>query len=395
MLTSEDTIIGTNGKRTIARRVFDGEITAEGSATEVIQGAIDQQAELGGGTVSLLSGAFQLEAPLTMRSGIRLRGQGRSTTLVAPASAGDSAGIFCQGLKQATISDLTVRAKEPGQPGAGIVVDDCGETEIRDVQCADLGDYGIWLRANSFLSEIRGCRLVNNGKANLYLDALWCGRGGDWVPNLVTNCLIYGGGTGIELHQALLTNIVACMVFQAGGHGFHFHDDGGSNLISGCRTFQIEKDAVRVERSNELNITGNIFCWHRGSGIVFDKIGCGVISGNEVIDSGVRTRDGSLASAIVLENDTRTIQISNNTIFNFGDQCPMEWAITEDATCHNNNIVSNNINYCAAGDISSHGKDTQVALNTSETAKPFLNANETNPYADFDRRKLTNYLADG
>ncbi|SRR6266545_4155611 len=49
--------------------------------------------------------------------------------------------------------------------------------------------------------------LAGNRRANLYFDTLRAGQYGNFVPNLVTNCLIYGGGKGIECHRAIALNI--------------------------------------------------------------------------------------------------------------------------------------------------------------------------------------------
>ena len=36
------------------------------------------------------------------------------------------------------------------------------------------------------------------------------------MPNLVTNCIVYGGGAGIECNHALVVNIVACQAYLTG-----------------------------------------------------------------------------------------------------------------------------------------------------------------------------------
>ncbi|GAB2587341.1 hypothetical protein GCM10027190_40450 [Spirosoma areae] len=53
------------------------------------------------------------------------------------------------------------------------------------------------------------------------------------------------------------------------------------------------------------------------------------MSGNNVIDSGVRTRDGSLRTGIVLEKGFKDLQVTSNAVFNWGDQIPMASALSK------------------------------------------------------------------
>lgn len=391
---NQDIIIATQSEECIARGQFDGKQFFSGDPDTVIQKSIDLVAEQGGGQVRLLSGNYLLATSLQLRNRVHLNGAGRATVLLLQENHSNGIGIEAQGLREFTLSDLSIRAAQPNQHHAGVVLNDCGDSQVRDLHCQDFADYGLLMENNSFLNEIRSCKLSNNGKANLRLSNNWCGRGGDWVPNLISNCICFGGGTGIEIERSLLNNIIGCQVFQAGGYGFHLFRDGGSNVISGCRTFQIERDAVRVENSNELNISSNIFCWHRGNGIVFNNIGCGTISSNEIIDSGVRTRDDSLTNAILLENKTRSIQVSGNAIFNFGDQCPMERGIVEDDTCIANNVVGNSINYTTEEAVQLEGEKSQAAYNLSESKLPFLN-NTGHQFPDYNRDRLKAFLEEG
>jgi hypothetical protein len=131
------------------------------------------------------------------------------------------------------------------------------------------------------LSEIRGCKISDSGKSGIYLQATsknLKSRAGDYLPNLITNCIIYGGNYGIELQKTICTNIVACQVFMTKSAGFYING-ANSTLISGCRTYQISDDAIRAVKSHELNVSSNIFCWHEGHGILLDNVIWGTING--------------------------------------------------------------------------------------------------------------------
>src|SRR6266542_3382251 len=134
--------------------------------------------------------------------------------------------------------------------------------------------------------------LAGNGRANLYLDTLRAGQYGNFVPNLVTNCLIYGGGKGIECHRAIALNIVACAVHQTHGAAYHIHSRSHSVAISGARSYQISGDAVLVEDSHEFSLSGSVLCWHTGHGVAARDACWGTIAGNSVnfyADAAVRS----------------------------------------------------------------------------------------------------------
>jgi len=342
-------------------------------ANAVIQQAIDRY----GGEISLVPGDYALSQPLRLADNITLRGKGRSTRLIANSET----GILGEGVNGAVVSDLRLVAGDG--PGSGIVLDDCGDCKVRDVLCAGFPDYGIWVRNNSFLCEIRGCSLAGNQKANIFLDHLateitdmgeWVmTRAGTFIPNLVTNCIIFGGGKGIETRRTIVANIVACVVYQTNDIGFHIHTTSNSVLISGCRTFQITGPAVVVEDTHEFNLSSNIFCWHTNEGIVVRKSMWGTITGNEVIDSGSYHREAPDVTVKVSDLDapppsmhgialheTLGYTVSGNAIFNW-PVCMMGLAgVYEDSACADNNITGNNVNFFR--EATAHDTDRPAAV---------------------------------
>ncbi|MEQ9032944.1 MAG: NosD domain-containing protein [Aggregatilineales bacterium] len=362
------------------------EYHASENASSALQTAIDTLSENGGGDIYLHPGNYLITEPIKLASNITLRGSNRGTWLSIQCET----GLLLDTVDGVTICDLAVT--NDGQAKNGIVVDNCGDCVVRDVFCSGFTDYGIWVRNNSFLCELRGCKLADNGKSNLYFDTLAKdGRGGDFVPNLATNCITYGGGTGIETKNAIVLNLIACVVFQPQNIGFHIHSISNSVLISGCRTFQCEQQAVVVDESHEINISSNVFCWHRGDGIVLRNVAWGTITGNEIIDSGVRVRQPPYTIGIVLEGETRGVQVTGNTIFNWGDQVPMRGGIKEEATCHDNILSINNINYYEDFDIISEGKNTQRAANHASI--PAFVGLENDGFPDYNRERIQNFIA--
>ena len=175
---------------------------------------------------------------------------------------------------------------------------------------------------------------------------------------------------------------------------FHLLKHSNSVLITGCRTYQIQNDAVVVENSHEINISSNIFCWTEGNGIVLDQVKWGTISANNVIDSGsinpfdphkdsLKTTEEvkrnlrspndrkSIKSGIVVKNMTQGVTITGNAVFNWPATPKMKYGIVEDATCENNIISSNNINFYSIADVHSEGKGTKVMGNVGFAEVPY------------------------
>lgn len=380
------------GKKIIvAGEISGNQIKSFLKADEAIQYAIDQLAATDtGGEVILAKGNYTLKKTINLKSNIRLCGSGRSTRLILGKNHQTSQGILCQNLDGVEVTNLALIAEDVKAQTA-ILLDDCGDSTIENIYCNGFSKYGIWVRNNSFLCEVRGCRLADCGESAIYFDNLaHGGRGGDFVPNLISNCIIYGGKKGIECNRTIVLNIVATEIFQTEDMAFLIRNTSNSVLISGCRTFQIGTDAVVVDNSHEINISSNIFCWQRGNGIVLRRVSWGSISSNNVIDSGVRHHQ-SYKTGIILEKETKGIQIVGNAIFNWGDQVPMNIAIKETSDCSKNIIMGNNINYCTEADIIAEGKDSLIENNASEIKTAF-EAMDRNPCPDFNRDRIYKFI---
>ncbi|MGE4489727.1 MAG: right-handed parallel beta-helix repeat-containing protein [Kiritimatiellales bacterium] len=360
------------------------------NATEAIQFALDNLHNEGG-EVILHRGTYPLDEPIQLKNRVILRGKGRGSKLSITAANAQGVGIVCEGLKGAVITDLALTPAKSVAGVAGIILDSCGDCQVHDVLCQGFATYGIWVRNSSFLCEISSCQLVDNQTANLYLEDLCKGRAGDFLPNLVTDVTIYGGGVGIECNRALVVNITECILLHTKKYGIYVHNESNSVLISGCRTYQIETDAVVLEESHEINISSNIFCWHRGHGVILDGVKWGTVSANNIIDSGVRTPDKSLRNGLILKNDTRGVQVSGNAIFNWGDQTPMEWGVIEDDSCVKNIIAYNNINFFTCGGVQSSGRESVESHNLCEGQEAWIGMNRPG-YPDFSREGIESFI---
>lgn len=352
-----------------------------------IQKLIDDLPEQGG-KVILPNGRFNIDKSLILRNNVWLQGEGRGTVLLVT----DSLGIIMKGLKGTKISDVTILNAERHTSKAGIVMDDCGDCQISNVLTQGFKQFGMWVRNDSFLCELSSCKSADNGQANFYFESLAAGgRGGDFVPNIVSDCISYGGKYGFEFNHSLVINLTGCAVFQSLDYGYYLHSSSNSINISGSRSFQVGNDAVYVGNSHEVNISSNIFCWQRGNGIVLNNAIWGSVASNNIIDSGTRTRDGSYRNGILLTNKTTGIQVTSNAIFNWGDQPPMENGIIEENSCEYNLISNNNINYFTRQGVLSQGKGTVVNNNVMIGDNAHLSMNKKQ-YPDFDTLRIQKFL---
>lgn len=389
-MTPRDFFLHADGGTFCLRALHDTAAPeSSGDAAGLLQLAVDRLAEAGGGRIDLGSGEFPLGRTVRLRSGVGVFGRGRSTRL--RVADGLEAAIELERADGVELRDFVLACRTPAGARTGVVVSDSGDFRLADVHAKNFAAHGFHIRNNAFLGELRGCKAWECGEAGFCLrDLRENGRGGEFVPNLLLGCVAVGGGDGFALHQALVVNLVGCQVFQATGHGFHLTRESNSVGLTGCRTFHVGGDAYRAEEANEICLSGNIFCWHRGNGIVLRKVTWGAIAGNEIIDNGVRTADGSLRCGVRLSEGCRGLQISGNAIFNWADQCPMESGIVEDDTCLANNISNNNINYFRHSGLVAKGQDTTAVHNTC-TGNWFM-WDPTKPYPDFSRDPIETFM---
>ncbi len=393
--------------------ISDTALDSFDKACEAIQFAIESLPQAGGEIV-IKSGKYELNSPIRLKSNVTLRGSGSATVLWMSDRFDGSIAIIGKKLDKVTVCDLSIKtAKENINAKTGILLSDCGDCKIKDVYCLGLAEHGIWLNDRSFLCEIRGCTFAGIGQSAIYLEKLTGnGRGGDFVPNLVTNCIIYEGGVGIECNYTIVLNIVGCQVYQSKSHGFYIHTNSNSVMVSGCRTFQIQDDAVVVADSDEINITGNIFCWHDGHGIVLNNVTWGTITGNNVIDTGhinivdekarqnwsysletpkdldfsKRSRNG-----IHISGKSRGLTVGNNAVFNWGSNLPLKYGIYEESTCMNNVITDNNINYCLNEGVLSQGKNSISKDNFTEADTAYKGGDSSRMHR-YDVRRIQKFI---
>ena len=403
----------------IAKHEIDGTLVIENKSIDIVFQQLLANLKEAGGSIELMSGEYPITQQLAIPSHVTISGKGTSTIILIEETTKIESAFYSDSTSKVVIKDLAINAESSTAAGSGtnrsgIIFNHVGDGVVENVSISGMGAYGIWYRDRTFLSEVSGCKISDCKESGIFFQGLRSNsRAGDFVPNLITNCIIYGGKYGIELDGSLVTNIIACEVYMTKSVGFYLHNNSNSTLISGCRTFQIQDDAVRVVNSHELNVSSNIFCWHEGHGIVLDNVVWGNVNGNNFIDNGhinIKPNDGnysywvevsdslnvfdSLKCGIYATNKTKGISISGNAIFNWGSNPPLKHGIHEDASCSHNVITSNNINYSHLKGVLSEGSDSIENNNISVEDKPFLGnvSSENQKYHRYDPRKVQKFI---
>jgi len=409
-----DYIIFKKGNSFIAKnRISGNEELKHKDASVLIQKVLNNFQGIGG-KIELLSGKYPITNQLNISNHVTISGSGTSTVLVIAKTAEIESALYSDSTSKVTIQDLTITSEDSKKTQSGIIFTNVGDCLIKDVFITGMGAYGIWFRGYCFLSEIRGCKISDSGKSGILLQATTKNlksRAGDYLFNLITNCIIYGGNYGIELQKTICTNIVACQVFMTKSAGFYLNG-ANSTLISGCRTYQIQDDAIRAVKSHELNVSSNIFCWHEGHGISLDNVVWGTITGNNFIDNGhinivpenvntahyvMEIPDGisvldSLKCGIFASNQTKGVTFSGNAIFNWGSNLPLKYGIHEDSSCSDNIITGNNIDFFHNQGILSEGTNTKESNNLS-TKETFIGKeNESKKFHWYAPQRLQKFI---
>lgn len=380
---TEPAVVLCAGDEVIARGLYTGEEHARSAhASDVIDTVLAEGQTLGTGVV-LGPGRFVLDRPIRLRSGMRMSGAGVATKLSLRDGVDEDAVVIVDDARGVEIADLTVT----GHPGRttrnGLVISSSFSVRVRNVGALGFAENGIQLSDNSALCHIDGCTVAFNARANIALTGLRTGRYGSFVPNLVTNCIAFGGGVGFSCEGAIVANFTGCVACQTEGPGFLLVGLSNSVCVSGCRTFQIQDDAVRIEDSHEVNLTGNIFCWHTGHGIAVHGSRWGTITGNELIDNGSHNPGGpNFATQFdqlpsqppnldgIHLADVYGYTVTGNAIFNWGAAGKMGVGIREHANCRDNVISSNNVNYYATDVTELAGRRTVGVNNMGYADEP-------------------------
>lgn len=321
----------------VCRSEGDGtELMRDESASRVIQFAIDMNNANGDNKVLLGKGSFSLEMPLKMKENTWLHGKQRGTVLLVLDPVNN--GIEVTRADNVKISDLTIISADNFNSLSGIFGEESQNCIIQDVHIYGFVKSGISFSDNSSGFKINRCTFIGNEQSHIYLE-----RNGknDHDQSQISNCTFYCGGYGIIAKRGtsiskglkITDNIFAQI------KGMAVDSDFDSTEITGNKLYWIGLDGMRVGGEGFM-ISGNINSWIRGHGLVLDSAKNGIISVNNFTDLGVRSRNGFRKSGVAIYRSSGN-SILGNSIWNFGDQGCLEYAVYEQSDCSNNVIKGN------------------------------------------------------
>jgi hypothetical protein len=350
-----------------------------------IQDAVDAAAE-GGGTVYLPPGTYRVESPVTLRSGVRFRGEGMgATTLVADGD--DYAALEGFGTADDPLTDLSVEAMTIdcsalgdgetystgekciyfqnvtrcrivavyayGAPATGIgtdfmvdsLVHGCiAERNGRLWSPGDIGSNGIGIGAGRFSAEtvtVSDCHAVDNGNNGVMFEA----QGPD-AENVhagfmtAVGCTARGNRVGFRDSADRAVKFVGCSATKNDEHGFVVSDKDDTSPPA---------TEHRIADCHAVDNGGHGVAVLDGAGPVLDVADC-QLSGNsgcgafvaEPVDGAVSVSDSAAfenaRSGVRFENGGDHLRVTDCALFRNGtggvdDAAGVVFAGTEQYRC--------------------------------------------------------------
>ena len=332
-------------------------------ASEAIQYAIDFPED---GEIHILlgSGIFQIENALKLRNNTILSGRMKGTEL--RLTKYNPIAIELESVTNVLIENLTISTGSNGNSNSAVFISNSTMCKLMDVIVTGFANYGFSIKNHNMDLLIERCTFIENWESHIFINEV---TGSKEAPIVIRGNTFIRGGYG--------TRVIGSK--EQSSRGLHFKDnmcfytrsaifdsDYTSVQFSGNRSYWCESDVI-VMRGSDFSITGNSMSWNRGHSLVLDGATNGSVIGNNFTDQGARSRDGHLKCGIFMYN-TKNVTIASCSIWNFGDQGHMEYAIYEDKTCSDNIITANAAWFHAHNNaFSSNGRNTKILNNNSNT----------------------------
>lgn len=327
-----------------------GNFVCDGTADDVqIQAAIDYVSSLGGGSVFIKRGTYNLDAAIQVPSNMLIEGEGEETILVSPLAVADYRGMIENDhFDEATVDeyiiirDITLEGQLSSQVNTrpmGIAMKSCQHVVIEGVVCYNIKGDGVWFQGSARTCDdikvrytrhytanyngvtfsrmtnglIDGCTVEDTDTA---ISAFGCQDviiRGNIVKN--NNNGTNNVGIGIEgsadyqcRNITIIDNISAD---QGGGIGVHH---GNTISIIGNAVYNISSSAIEVRvdyADHDITIVGNNI-YGAEFGIVLNNGYDHIVADNVVSN----TTD----AAIVANTNSSYCHISDNVIVDAGNK---------------------------------------------------------------------------
>ncbi|GGR98061.1 hypothetical protein GCM10010169_48300 [Micromonospora fulviviridis] len=236
---------GAGGYRAVSQTTGQ---TYTGSLKFVVEGAVHDLNETGGGTVQFAAGVFDLGAEyfkLVQITAVTFAGAGVDQTVIRNYNStdADTEPFNFTGAFRVTVRDLTVSAGGPARSTSDALDFDQGnDVRVERVK----------------VTAARGRGIVFDGK-----NAGWSS-----VGNIIRDCVIVGvPGDGIELLASSGDTVTGCLISDVGGHGIQLNKSSPTadqpnkkptrNVLTGNRISQAGQDGINVNGGDDNEVRGN------------------------------------------------------------------------------------------------------------------------------------------
>ena len=304
-------------------------------ASEVIQKAITESARSGVNEVEISSGFYWLNKPIEAVDNVWIHGKKRGTELKLSFSSDHC--IVARNVSNVVLSDLTFSAGKNRGASCALLISNSSRIKLKDLTVFGFPKVGLKVTGNSPSLAIQRCKFIGNDLAHVRLSSTGLNARN---PIQIIECTFLRGGYGVITEAGESSKgLIIQSNMSAYTRGPFLDTDFDSAIVLSNRNYWGESDGV-VIRGRGFYVSGNSFSWNRGHALVLDGARNGEVLANNLTDMGARSRDGLRKCGLAMYN-TEGVKVAANSIWNFGDQGLIEYAIYEDKSCVGNELFAN------------------------------------------------------
>lgn len=320
------------------------------------QAAVDAANAAGGGVVFVPPGTYKLSTPVTIKTGVTLRGSGVDVTILKSGANNQNVVVFNSSSSSMSLQDLTVNGNRTAfSAGTAAAIKCAGlstDILVRRVKTIDcqgrglffdntvVGGYSrVWLEANHFTDAGQGFDVCGGGFMTHYFvrNNVFQNTSGQGLADTVTNGSMVLEGNVFEGPMGNGLSMEPCDNMLVRGNQFHNLNDGAIAIKLTPKSQQPGEDPSNIViQGNHIYNTGTVSGTYCDHGIVADNVSNLVIADNLVSRMGragirLRVQGGITGSANVMRNvlvvgnvvvDSNQDNFSNNAALAIENNAP-------------------------------------------------------------------------
>jgi len=371
------------------------------------QAAVDAVSAAGGGMVFVPPGTYMLSTPVTIKTGVTLRGSGIDVTILKSNANNQNVVVFNSTSAAMSLQDLTVNGNRTTYAAGTAAAIKCAgfsaDILVRRVKTIDcqgrglfwdntvVGGYtNVWVENCEFTDAGQGFDVCGGGFMTHYYvrNNLFYNTSGQGLADTVTNGSMILEGNVFEGPMGNGLSMEPCDNMLVRGNQFHNLNDGAIAIKLTPKSQQPGEDPSNIViQGNHIYNTGTVPSTYCDHGIVADNVSNLVIANNLISRMGraairLRVQGGITGSANVLRNvlvtgntvvDSNQDNVSNNAALAIENNAP---GTVEKVKVIGNKLINQNTD-----GHTSHGIREVGAVNDSEYSDNDLRGFATAAYA--------------